>query len=873
LRVVSLLVPGNVRRRWLDEWTAELWILENRPAETGRAPSPLGLGLAALRPALWHRKKWAVAIMMQDVRLALRTLRRNPVFTALAIILVALGVGANTTIFSMANGALLRAPDGIDSPERLVQIGRDRAEQGFDNMAYPWFNDFRERVEGLEGLAAYTSRSLVTGRGADVAVLNGQLVTGDYFSVLGIHPAVGRLLQSSDDRPAGASPVVVISHGLWMRRFGGDNSIVGREIRINASEFEVIGVAESGFQGIDVVSPPIDMWIPVTMAGQALGPDYADYDRRGFSWLWMVGRLAPGSTPQELRAELNAFYEPAYEDAWGEPPGHDVGVVPGVGLRPDEREAVARIMTMLMAVAALVLLVACTNLANLLLARGVSRTHELGIRTALGAPRGRLVRELLTESVVLALGGGMLALAITYWTAGMVLQLFPVSLSVSFHPDAWVFAFALTVSILAGVVFGVVPALRAAKAGSVRGLQEGAPVTGRSAGWLRGGLVAGQLALSFPLLAVTGLLVQSLLHANAADPGYNTRDVITMTLNLDLAGYDRARGEQVYDELVSRAEALPGVEAAALGSSLPFAGWRRRSVYFPEERPSAERQFFEVDMTAVSSGFFETLQIPLINGELFNDANSGARMPGVVIVSESAAQFFWPEQDAVGRLLPLTERRVPEESLRVIGIVGDVQVRSLRQRPRPSIYLPAAQDYSAWMSLFVRTAGEPTSLTRPLQALVRDLAPDLGIMQMGVLHDRMGSSLRDTLAVARLGGVFGILAVVLAAIGLYGVVSHVASSRTREIGVRMALGARSADVLALFLRQGGKLAAAGMVLGFLLTLAASGAIASFLYGVSATDPSTLLIIATAVLLIAMLATVLPALRASRVDPVASLRRE
>ncbi|MGD8818041.1 MAG: ABC transporter permease, partial [Acidobacteriota bacterium] len=485
----------------------------------------------------------------------------------------------------------------------------------------------------------------------------------------------------------------------------------------------------------------------------------------------------------------------------------------------------------------------------------------------------RLVRELLTESIVLAIGGGVLALAITYWTAGLLPSLMPVGLGVSFRPDLNVFLFAVGVSLVAGMVFGLVPAWRATRASMIESLKEASPLAGRRAGWLRGALLVGQLALSFALLAITGLLVQSLLRANSADPGYNTRDIATLSVNLDLAGYSPERGEQFYDELERRAAALPGARSAALSTNLPFSGWRRQSVYLPEERPELERPFIEIDTNSVSEGYFETLQIPLQAGETFNTANSGAGTQRVVVVSQSAARFLWPGEDnVVGELLPLTEARTPEESLRVIGVVGDVQVRSLRERPRPSIYLPVSQDYEGRLTLLVRAA-DPRALLRPLQAVVQELDPDLGIMQVGLLHERMSNSLRDTLTVARIGAIFAILAALLAAIGLYGVISYVASSRTHEVGVRMALGAHRGEVLRLFIRQAVVLTALGIGIGIALTFAAGGALGSFLYGVAASDPATLALIAVGLMALSVGAAALPARRASRVDPVSALRRE
>ncbi len=878
LKLASRFVPAADRRDWLEAWEAELWQLENKwPADPRsvdhRAPGPLALSLGAISHSLWERKEWTLGVMLQDVRFALRVLARSPGFTLLAMVTMALGIGANTTIFSLTNATLLRGPDGIDSPADLVQIGRDRPDEGFDNLAYPHFRELRDHAEGLAALAAYTPVGMQVGRGADVEVVTGQLVTGDYFGLLGVSARPGRVLGRDDEVSDGAHPVAVLSEAFWTTRFGADESVVGTDVFINGSEYRIVGVAEPGFRGTDVVMSETDVWIPLSMAATALGSQYADYDHPGFSWLWTVGRLTPGASAASLDSEVDALYAASFEVAWGEAPDHTLGVVQGVGLRPDERGAIGQIVLLLSIVVAVVLAVACANLANLLLARGIARGPELSMRAALGAGRTRLVRQLLTESLILAVGGGLGALLLTVWTARLMPLVLPIRLGVSFRPDATVLGYALAVSLLAGILFGIAPALRATRTDLVDSLKDGSLLSGSRGTWMRNGLVVGQLALSFTLLAAAGLMLKSLTAASSADPGFNTRDVMALTLDLDRAGYDATRGAALYSRLLEKAAALPDVEAVGLASNLPFAGWSRQSAFFPEPRPDLEEEFIQLDTSLVSNGFLSTLQIPLLAGSGFTAANASADMPRVVVISESAAQLLWPQETALGQLLPFSEARIPEESARVIGIVADIRARSLRQQPRASIYLPAPQTYSGRMSLYARSARQPEALAQSLRATVADLDPDLGVSTLGTLHDRMALSLQDTLTIGRLASIFGLLAVALAAVGLYGMVSYVASSRAREIGVRMALGANATKVVLLFVRQSLLIAAAGVAVGAALTITAGGLLASMLYGVAANDPMTLAAIGAGMVLLALAASALPAGRAAMADPVRALRQD
>lgn len=876
LSAISFLVPAVDRRRWHEEWTAELVCLD-RARRSGTAaglPNPVRMALGALPHSLWERKEWTVAVLLQDVRFAIRVLRHNPAFTALAVLTLALGIGANTTIFSMTNATLLRAPDAIRAPGSVVQIGRDRPDQGFDSLAYPYYRLFRDNAGALSGVAAWTPEAAFMGRDGEMTSVNAQLVTGEYFDVLGLDPALGRLLSPADDRESGPQPVAVVAHAAWERLFGSDENLIGEEIRLNGRPYTVIGVAPDGFGGTDVLGSATDVWVPMTMSGQLLGAQY-DFDKinqPGLSWLWFVGRLDDEATAEAARAELDALYRNQFEQNWGEQPNHSIGVLQGVGLRPDERAQLSSILAILSVVVGVVLLVACGNLANLLLARGMARSRELGVRAALGASRTRIVRQLLTESVLLASGGGVLAIVLTLGTARVLPLLLPVNVAVSFRPDLRVFGFATAVSLLAGVLFGIVPALRASQIDIGERLKDGSAGAGKRGGWLRNGLVVGQLALSFALLAVTALLVRSMWAAQSAEPGYATRSISTLTFSTGLSGLDENDSQLLYERLARETAALPGVESAALASNLPFAGWSRRSVYWPEPRPEAERPFVELDWTKVTTGFHETIELPLVEGETFTALNSGPGMDRVVILSESAARLLFGDHTPLGRMVPTEETRDPERSLRVIGVVADAQMRSLQRAPSPSAYTPVAQGFSTRMTIYARSE-LVADVAAPMRQVLASAAPEIGVLAQGTLHDRMGRSLRNTIMVARLAALFGGLAALLAAMGLYGVIAFVVSSRRREVGVRMALGAQRHAVLALFVRQAAVLAVVGVIIGAALTAALSGAIANLLYGIGTGEPMTLLAIGIAVVLLAVVAAFAPAYRAARVAPVTALRQE
>lgn len=866
LRLIARLVPGPERAAWCESWSSELVELQRRRRLGATNRSPLWFVLGALPHSLWERKEWTMSVLLQDLRFALRVLVRSRTFSVLAVLTVALGVGASTTVFSLLSATVLRPPAGIANPDRVVQVGRHNAG-GFDSFAYPFVRAF-EGSTSLGRVAAYTYRGMVVGEGAASEVRMGQLVTGDYFALLGTPLLAGRPLSGDDE--ARREAVAVISESLARDRFGAPERAVGADLRVSGRPYRVVGVAGAGFRGTDVAQAPADLWLPLSMAGAVLGPFYDDYDRPGFSWLWMLGRLDAGADTGAAQAELDALYAGLYRESWGEAPDTGVAIVRGPGLRPEERATLDRVATLLLGIVAVVMLVAGANLGSLMLARGMARKREIGIRAALGASRVRLMRQLLTESLLLSLAGGAVALLATYWTARLLPRFLPWTLGVEIVLDRNVLVFGLLCSAVLALVFGGLPALRASSGGMLVSLREGDSRTGFGALLLRRGLVVGQLALSFALLVMVGLLTISLDEARRADPGFQTREVLAARLDLDRAGYSPAEAAIFQRDLIERLRSLPGVEEAVIGTEVPFEGWSRESIELPE--PLADgSEYFQFDTTLVWDRYFETLGIPLVSGPGFTPGS--ALREDEIVLSEGAVELLLPEGEPVGATVTVFGGNEQPVALRVVGVAGDIRQRSLRLEPRPAVYLPHTFRHSGRLGLFVRTSGDPLALESPVRALVAELDENLVMTAAGSLHERMRGSLGETRLVSHLATIFGGLALLLAAVGLYGVIGYLASLRRHEVGVRMALGASSGNVLGLIARQGLLLGAAGLLLGLLLALPAARALRGLLYGVAPWSPVAILAAALLLAGVTVAASLVPARRATRIDPALALRTE
>lgn len=878
IRIAGLLVPAGRRAEWREEWTAELEALvvlqnerngDNRgPGREGRTPAAaypglLGFALGAFPHAMWTRtERWTMDGITQDLRYAWRVLRRTPGFTLVAALTLALGIGANAAIFSLVNGILFRPPPGIANPDRLVQIARsyDQAPR-WDNWSWPALELIERNARALSGVAGYQSQSFVLGTGADAHEVDGSLVSGSYFDVLGVRPYLGRLIGPRDDVTPGGHPVAVLSYALWKGRFGGDPQQVGRSIQVGARPYQVIGVAPPGFVGPDVVGTPAAMWVPAMQNPGYYGE--LPFDQWGWSWINAVGRLRDGASFEEARASMDLVTSRLREAA---PVNEDIRVLlaQGVGLDPDGQRQAQRISWLLLGIVGLVLLITCTNVANLFLARGASRTTEVGVRMAMGAGRARVTRQLVTESLLLALLATALAVPMV-WVAGRFLPLlFPYTLAVPLTADGRVYLFLGGVGLLAGILFGIAPAWIASSGDVADTLRETRSSGGRGRTRLRDALVVAQLALSLGLVAGATLLGRSVLNARNAQPGFNPRGLVAGVVSLEPTGrYDATSGRELYRRLLGAAEAIPGVGRATLASSMPIAGGHSRSTVRPADDPANDG--YEAELTVVGPSYFETMGIPVLQGRALGGFDDEPEP--VVVVNQALARMFWPNQNAVGK------RLAGDPGWRVVGVAGDVQMRSLRAAGRPAVYYPLSQRYSSLMALHLRTDGSTNDVARALREAVAGVDPGLPVSRVVDLQEAMASSMGETRTLGYLLGVFAALALVLAAVGLYGLVSFGVSQRVRELGIRIALGARPDGLVRLVLARGLGLAVVGVAVGLGLSFLFGRVLRGLLFAVGSADVGSLAFASTVLLASASLAAWLPARRASRVDAAVSLREE
>ena len=816
------------------------------------------------------RRAATAEALVQDLRYAARTLRRAPTFTLVAVLSLALGIGANVAIFRLIDAVVLRPLPGIVRPETLVELtGR--------SLSYPAVRAMQE--SGIfAGLAGYRSRTMSLGTGDGTAVIDGGIVSGDYFRLLGARPALGRTFAADEDRPGVRTPVVVLSHAFWQRQFGGDPRVVGRMVRINGAPFTVIGVGPRGFRGTRVALSP-DLWMPINAWPLTAVGSYAalDIDDAGWGWMSAVARLRPGDTPAQAQERLRAVmldHDGRLDDGPGGPP------IPR--LRPALASAAAlgdsgpgadRFVLVLAAVVGLTLLIACANLAGLMLARAARRQRELGVRLALGAGRGRLVRQLLTESLALAALGGLAGLAVGV-LGGRLLTSFALpggielaSLGSDLSGRMVLAAVALT--LCSAALFGLLPALQASRPDLVHALRTGGQPPARTR--LRSALVVAQLALCLVLLAGAGLFVRSLRAALGADTGYETRRVAVALVNTGLQRYDNVRSTTFYAALRERLAARPGVDAVALAAWLPLTGDENVFSFRVPPTGGDTTTHRTLRVNLVSPDYFRVVGVPLRAGRDFTERDV-ASAPTVAVVNETMARRYWPGGRAVGGRLQLGQVDVT-----VVGVVRDAGYVELGEAPGPFVYLPIAQSpedvLSNQVAVVARTDGRPADLVPALREAARALDRDVPVLEATTFDALLAQLLLPQRLAATLLGLFGALTLLLAAIGVYGVIAYAVGQRTREIGIRIALGAPRRRVLGDVLGQGARLVGAGVAIGLALALAAGRVVAAFLYGIGADDPWAFAASALVLGLVALLATYLPARRASRVDPSAALRME
>jgi predicted permease len=816
--------------------------------------------------------------LFQDLRYGVRMLLRSPGFTAVAVLALALGIGANAAIFSLINTVLLRPLPAVPDPDRLVATIVTSGAGSYNNLSYPDYLDYRERNDVFSGMLGHSLISVALGHGGQNDLLWGEIVTGDYFSVLGATPTLGRGFLPEEYRGEGSHPVVVIGHSLWQRRFASDPRIVGGTLTLNGRDFTVVGVAPAGFTGTEFALG-MDLWVPIMMHDTVMPGSDDLITNRERRWMKTIARLNPGVTIPQASAAMAI----ASERLAREHPDTNRGVSMSVvaerqGQFPSEAWGGISVGAFVaLAVVGLVLLVACANVANLLLARAAARRREIGIRLALGAGRFRLVRQFLTEGLFLALLGGCGAVLLTLWVSDLLLSFhppIPFNLALDYTPDGRVLLFTGAVSVLTAVIFGLAPALHASNPELVPLLKGEGGRAGAKRGRpsLRSLLVVGQVGLSLVVLVSAGLFLKSLKNAATIDPGFRTKDILVTSFDLGLLGYTEEKGRAFQSELKRRVEALPGVASAALLDDLPLDyNWNTTGPILADGQPApADGRGIYGLVGVVTPGLFETLGIPLVRGRDFtehDDANAAA----VTILNETLAGRLWPGEDPIGKRVRFGGVDAPTRE--VIGVARDARYKTLGEGPQPYLYRPVAQLYGSDLSLLVRSQGDPALLSDAVRREVRALDSRLPLSRLATMDEHMGFALWWTRMGAALASVFGALALVLAAVGLYGVLAYSVSQRTREIGIRMALGARPGDVVRLVVGDGLRLGLAGVGVGLLAGVLLGRVMSSLLYGVGSADPATFAGLALLLCATALLASYVPARRAARVDPMVALRQD
>jgi macrolide transport system ATP-binding/permease protein len=877
MRLRGLWHGEDVHREMAEEWEfhVDLRTQENirrgmTPQEARRSAERSFGNSGYVKDLSWDvRGGGLLEVLWQDLRFGARQLRGNPGFTFVAVVSLALGIGANAAIFSLISTFLLR-PLPIAHPEEIFSIsqGKEKDPAYSQSMSYPNYRDVRDRNQALAGMAVFRFAPMSLSHNGNNERVWGYLVSGNYFDLLGVQARLGRTFRADEDSTPNGHPVLVMSYGCWQRRFGGDPGIVGGTIKINGHDFTAIGVAPRDFAGTESVFTP-EFWVPSMM--QEWTESRSGLEERGDGQWFAFGRLKPGTSAAQATAQLNTVAQQLAKESPKINDGMTFTLTPPGLIEPNLRKAALAFSGALMLTVLLVLLLACTNLASLLLARAVQRRKEIAVRMAIGATRFRLARQLLTESLMLSVAGAAAGLAIGDMLMQVVRTSLPptdFALTLDLRMDWRVAVFVLALAVLSGIGFGLVPALHASRPDVVSTLKEDAS-GGRRRAFLRSALVVAQVALSFVLLMTAGLTVRSLQHAERLGPGFDVNNALTMSVDLGLQGYDETKGQNFYRQLTERVRALPGVTAAGLIRSLPLGLEVSTTSVFPDGRPEPRAEETpSATYENVSPEYFAAMGIPLVTGRDFGESDT-AKAPGVAIVNETLAAEFWPGENPVGKRL--RSGNTGKTALEVVGVARNGKYFSLGETPRLVIYYPIAQVYASNAALVVRTSEDPKGAIADVRSAVRWLDPLLPVYDVKTLREHMRLALFPLHAGAIAVGSFGLLAMILAAMGIYGVMAYTVDQRRQEIGIRMALGARAVDVWKLVVRQGVVITVVGMVCGLVCAIGLSGVVASLLYGTSATDPRTFVLISGLLAAVALAACFLPARRATEVDPVTVMR--
>src|SRR5277367_1596057 len=835
--------------------------------------------------------------LWKDITFGLRMLAKSPGFTAIAVITLALGIGANTAIFSLMNQVLLRQLP-VKNPNELVILRAPGPQTGHvstdgdstESFSYPMYKGLRDTNSVFSGVLARYGFSASVASHGQTDRASGEVVTGNYFEVLGVQPAIGRVFSQDDDRVPSAEPYVVLSYSYWKRHFGGDPSILNKVLLVNNVEMTVVGVAQAGFTGVQVGKTP-DLYVPMMMTPQMT--EYGEtLDGWNDYWITLLARRKPGVSEKQAQAGINAAYKPLLEEQlpliksdWNEKKRQlfldkKIALASGANGRTVlQRDSGGQIITLFVMVG-LVLLIACTNVANLVLARGAGRQREFAIRTAMGASRSRMIRQLLIESLLCAFGGGAMGILLGTWLMRILTPIVVENAGIhglSDSLDKGVLGFAIAATVLSGVFFGLIPAWRVTRLGVSDVIKDQGSTSSASVSHVgfRKFLVAGQVAFTMLLLAGAGLFVRSLWNLRNQDLGLRTDNVITFSVQPMLNGYDLPRSIALFDQMRSRMSAIPGVRSVGSGDVATLTGDDEGSNITVEGGTQAQlpEELQDVDHIAVSANYFSTLGIPLLSGREFTESD-GATAPKVAVVSEAMAKRFFPERNAVGSHFAFGGGNKVVPDILIVGVVKDVKQEHVNSAPQPYVYIPYSQRPKLReMTFYVRADRNPLLLASSLQDVVRQMDANLPVFDLKTMQRVVEEDLFSARMVAVLSAAFAGLAALLAALGIYGVLAYVVGQRTREIGIRMALGALAGDVRVLIVKEVGSMVLIGVGVGLPLAYGLARFSESLLYGVHASDPAVYALGLGLIAFIALAACFFPARRATRVDPLVALRYE
>ena len=815
----------------------------------------------------------------KDIRYGVRMLSKNPGVSLVAVVTLALGIGANTAIFSGVSAFLMR-PLNVPNAHELVrpmEIAEDRGTT--DEFSYPDFVDYRDQSTSFSGLAAEDMLQAAIDAENQNDVIWGQVVSANYFDVLQVKPILGRSFLPDEDKTIGASPVVVLGHSFWQRRLASDPNIVGKTVQLNNRAYQVIGVAPESFGGTKFALA-LDFWAPMSMV-EELRRNPGILKDRDSHWMNVIGRLKPGVSVEQSSAEFAAIatrLNQAYSDnRAGSTQGKVLSEIDG---RWEEMGGVFKSAgAIAMAIVGLVLLIACANVANLMLARAAARRKEIGIRLALGASRARLVRQLLTESVLLSLIGGGLGLLLAFWVTDLMEVFIPILqynvVSNFFAIDSRALIFTVIVSLSTGLIFGLAPAWHSSNPDVVPVLKGDSETAQRGrlrTFSLRNVLVVAQVALSLVVLVCGGLFIKSFRKAQTMDPGFDNPNGLIVFLSPSLIGYEEEQSRNFYKQVVERVSSVPGVEAASFMRTLPLGDSSNSNGPILKEGETLPRGTAgrNIMTTVISPGYFKTMQIPILEGRDFDDRDT-TKTQRVIVVNQKMAQMLWPGESAVGKRIFIgADSRDP---LEVVGVVKTGKYRNLAEDPKPFFYYAMGQRWPATMALVMRANVDPRSLVGAVRSEIQALDRRVPIFGIRTMDEHKTFALWGPNMAASLSLAFGLVAILLSAVGLYSVMAYVVSQRTREVGIRMALGANRSDVMKMITRQGMRLAVVGVGIGLLLALALAQVLSSLLIGVSGYDMATFILVPTLLAAVALLACYLPARRATKVDPLVALRYE